>query len=180
MRNNEGFDARKVIPVFFVEVNAPSGILRTNSADRDIMHEGNLYKGVGSLGSIGDYTMTTGTAPTSLRLTLIGISTTLLQQLNDENMRNREVKVWMALLDNDHRINPGRLPFLWFKGRVDTFTLGVGKTISASITASSRLINWARSVNARYTHEDQRKKHPGDDGFKFVNTLHETKLTWGS
>lgn len=177
MRNHANFDARVVRPVFFVEIDAPTGFLRVNSSDRDIALEGFVFKGVGNLGQIGDYSATTGTAPTALRLTLLSIPNDLTQGIAVQQMRNRRVRVWMALLDGAALVATS--PFIWFLGKCDTMSINVGRTTTVTLTATSRLINWARSANTRYTHEDQQKKYPADQGFKFVGSLATTKLTWG-
>ena len=178
MRNHANFDGRVLRPVYFAQIDFPSGMLRVNSSDRNITYGGFLYTGVGNLGQVSDYAATTGTAATGLRLTLTGLPTSTTEQIANENVRNHIVTMALALLDSNYQIITG--PFIWFIGRVDSLTVGVGRVTNVSLSATSRLINWAKASNGRYTHEDQQSKYPADKGFIFISKLAQRKLHWGS
>jgi hypothetical protein len=55
----------------------------------------------------------------------------------------------------------------------------LGPTITIQASLTSRLINWKRSTNSRYTNEDQQEKFPDDKGFRFINDLATRKIQWG-
>jgi hypothetical protein len=178
MRDYPGLENRVIRPIYLAQIDFPSGTIRLNSSDRDFTVGADVFKGVGRLGSISPGETTTGTQATSIRLTLLGLPNDLVMQIGAEDTRNKLVQCWFMLLGDDYQ--PIAAPILWFRGRSDSCTINVGRATTVSISASSRLINWARSVNSRYTHEDQWSKYPGDKGLMFVSRLADTKLFWGA
>lgn len=177
MNNYPGFDANVVRPIFFIEILLQSGPFRATSSDKNIVVDGVLYYAVGGLGKIGEYAMTNGTAATAMKLTLTGIPSDLIGEVANENTRNRPVSVGIALVDEGHKLATPLI--IYFKGTIDSLSMDIGTIISVSTSASSRLINWARSVNSRYTNEDQQSKYPDDKGFQFIADIMNTKLMWG-
>lgn len=178
MRTNPGFDTDVVRPIFFAEFLFDTGPLRLNSSDHDITWGGYLWTGVGQLGSISEYTSTQGTQATSLRLTLQGLPASMVRDLANVNERRKPVKMFLVLLGDDYKLLTA--PFIWYIGTVDSLAVSVSQTASASVSASSRLINWARAANTRYTDEEQQSKHPGDRGLSFLTDLPQRKIAWGS
>lgn len=178
MKNHVGFDENTIRPVYFVEIDLPSGMFRANTADRNITHNGNLFYGIGNLGKISDFTTQTGTAATSLKFTLINIPATMVNEVANENTRNKPVTVYIGLLDESNNLVTDLIK--WFYGTIDSMTVDLGQTVGVSASASSRLINWARSTNGRYTDEDQQSRHDDDRGFMFISGIPTIKLKWGS
>lgn len=178
MRNNPGFDDKVVRPVYFVEILFDSGPFLANTSDRNITVGGKLYYGVGSLGKIGEYTTTSGVAATALKFTLTSIPSSMTGEVVNENTRNKRVTVSIALVDRNNQLLTGLI--VWFAGTIDSLTVDLGQSVSVAASASSRLINWARSVNTRYTNEDQQAKYPNDKGFKFMTDMANIKLRWGA
>lgn len=177
MRNYPQFDASVVRPVYFVEIDFDSGPFLANTSDRNITVGSKLYYGVGSLGRIGEYTTTSGVTATSLKLTLTSIPASMTGEVVNENTRNKPIKVAIALVDQNNQLVTGLIT--WFSGTIDSLTVDLGQIVSVAASASSRLINWARSVNSRYTNEDQQAKYPSDKGFKFIASMPTIKVRWG-
>lgn len=177
MRNHANFDGAVLRPVYFAAISFQSGVLRVNSSDRHITVDGEVYSAVGSLGQISEYAATTGTAATAMRLTLTGLPNAQAQQIANENAINHTVVMRIGLMDAAHAFIT--TPFIWFIGRVDSISLNIGRTTSVSLSASSRLINWAKATNGRYTHEDQQSKYPADKGMVFISQLPQRKILWG-
>lgn len=178
MRNFPQFDETVVRPVYFIEITFDSGPFLANTSDRNITVGGKLYYGVGTLGRIGDYTTTNGVTATALKLTLTNIPSTMTGDVVNENTRNKPVKVSIALVDKNNQLVTGLI--VWFNGTIDSLTVDLGQVVSVAASASSRLINWARSINSRYTNEDQQAKYPNDKGFKFIASMPTLKVRWGS
>ena len=178
MRNRLGFDAAVIRPVYFVDIDFASGPFRANSSDRDIVYNTFTYTGVGNLGQISETSTTTGTAATGIKLTLTSIPQAQAANISEENIRNRKVVVSIALLDAANAILTA--PFVFFSGNMDSMTMDIGRVITVQCSATSKLINWARAINSRYTNEEQQSKFPGDIGFQFVNKLVTLKLQWGT
>jgi hypothetical protein len=181
MLDRVGFDAPFVRPIYFVEVQFESGWFRANSTPRTINVMGNDFAGVGNLGGIGETSATTGTAATSMKLTLNGIPLSFAALIVEENSRNRPVNCYVQLADEAEQAIPAfGDPYQFFGGLSDQMTVSIAQFISVQLSASSKLINWNKPVSSRYTNEDQKSKYPLDNGFKFVNALATTKLQWGT
>lgn len=181
MLDRIGFDANRIGLIYFVEVLFESGWFRANSSPRNITIMGNEWAGVGNLGGIGESSNTTGTAATSMKLSLTGIPLAFAALIVEENSRNRPVNCYVLLVDEAEQPLAGfGDPYKFFGGLSDQMTINVAQFISVQLSASSKLINWNKPVSSRYTHEDQQSKFPLDNGFKFVNSLKTIKLQWGT
>ncbi|MCW2763971.1 MAG: hypothetical protein JWR85_4172 [Marmoricola sp.] len=178
MRSHVGFTGGVVRPVYFVDIDFESGMFRANSSDRSIVFGGHEYFGVGNLGQISEYNTTTGTVATAIKLTLTAIPPEMTMDVAEENTRNRRVNVSIGLVDEAYALLAP--PYIFFTGNTDTLSMDIGRMTTIQLSATSRLINWARSINTRYTNEDQQSQYPGDTGFQFVNKLMTLKLQWGS
>lgn len=178
MRSLIGFTADVIRPVYFVDIDFASGMFRANSSDKSIVYKTFEYFGVGNLGQISESNTTTGTAATGVKLSLTSIPPAMTQNIANEDTRNKRVNIAIGLMSETNVLLAP--PFVFFVGNLDTLTMDIGQMITIQCSATSRLINWARSVNSRYTNEDQQAKFPGDIGFQFVNKLMTLKLQWGT
>lgn len=181
MKNHAAFDATRVTFIYFVAIDLPSGLVLANTSDRDITvtYEGapTLFKGVGTLGTISDCEVASGTEAKTVSFELNGIPSSMMGLLINENARNRTIKAMIAVCNSDGTLITELITF--FQGSIDSMTVSADVSASASLSATSRLINWKRAVNSRFTNEDQLAKYPNDKGFQFVSSLLETTLTWG-
>lgn len=177
MKTYSGFEDKVIRHAYFVYIDLPSGPFRATSLDRNITIDSYLYYAVGSLGKISEYSTKSGIEVGGLKFSLTGISPTMTADVVNENTRNRLIKVGLGLLDADNHILGSVI--WWFTGNIDSMTVDVGQIVSVSASASSRLINWARSVNTRFTDEDQQAAYPGDKGFSFIASLQNSQIRWG-
>ncbi len=122
-------------------------------------------------------TVQTGTVAPSMKFTLTAIPADMTNYVANENTRNKPVNVYVMLFDENNL--PITDLIMWFGGTIDSLAMEIGQVVTVSTSASSRLINWAKSVNSRYTNEDQQNKYPNDDGFKFMSSLATLEITWG-
>lgn len=178
MRANPGFEEKILRPVYFLDIAFASGRFLANSADRNLTIGADLYYAVGSLGKIGEYITLTGVQASALKLTLSNIPIEAVGDIVNEETRNKRVKVAIALMDENHQLVTGLI--YWFNGTIDSLAMEIGQSVSVALSASSRLLNWSRSVNSRYNNEDQQSKYPGDKGFKFISNLINLKIQWGT
>lgn len=178
MKAYPNFDDKVIRPVYFMDIAFNSGDFQANSSDRNIVWNGITWYGVGDLGTINAYEITSGTQASTMKFALAGIPTELTQDVLNENSRNKNVTCYMGLLDANNQLIFD--PFIWFRGTIDSLSVTLGTSIAVAGSASSKLINWARSVNSRYTDEQQQAMYPGDRGFKFIADIINLKLQWGS
>ncbi|HCH8772040.1 TPA: hypothetical protein NNT57_004553 [Salmonella enterica] len=177
MMNFPEFTANIVRPVFFVDIEFDDGNFRACTADRTITADGKEFFGLISVGTISAYTVQTGTVAPSMKFTLTAIPADMTNYVANENTRNKPVSVYVMLFDENNL--PITDLIMWFGGTIDSLAMEIGQVVTVSTSASSRLINWAKSVNSRYTNEDQQNKYPDDDGFKFMSSLATLEITWG-
>lgn len=177
MRSHPEFTATVIRPIYFVEIDFEDAPFRANTSDRNITVDDVLYYGVSTLGKIGDYTTTSGVRASAVKLTLSGIPGDMLAYILAQNTRNKNVKISVALADEANQLITPLI--IWFNGGIDSMTMDIGKQAGAAMSASSRLLNWARSVNSRYTNEDQQFRYPGDKGLQFIANVPQLKLRWG-
>ncbi|CUS06479.1 tail protein [Acinetobacter phage Loki] len=177
MLNITAFTGNIVRPVFFIEMEFDDGFFRACTADRTITADGKEFYGLITVGAISEYNVQTGTVAPSMKFTLTAIPANMTDYVANQNTRNKAVKVYVMLFNEFNE--PLTDLILWFGGTIDSLAMEIGQIITVSASASSRLINWAKSVNTRYTNEDQQNKYPDDDGFKFMSALANLQLTWG-
>lgn len=177
MLNIPEFQTNVIRPVFFVEMDLDDGAFRACTTDRNIIAGGRTFYGLINIASISDYSIQTGTTAPSMKFTLTQIPPDMSDYVANENTRNKPVKVYIMLFDEAGQ--PLTDLIMWFGGTIDSLTVEIGAVLTISASASSRLINWAKSVNSRYTNEDQKSKYPDDNGFIFMSALANLKIAWG-
>lgn len=164
-------------PVILAQLDFQSGTVRATSAPFDVTAEGNVYTGVGNLGAISSVPEGAELQSYAVELTLSGIPPQLVSLALADQYQGREAKLYLALLDEQHRFTG--TPLLIFRGQMDTLDIELGKTATLTLTVQSRLADWERPRLRRYTHEDQRARYPDDKGFEFVGQMVEKSLYWG-
>jgi len=162
---------------FAVELMFASGPSRANSTPTDITIDGNLYRGVGELGRIGPAKESTEVQADKITVGLTGIDPALISIALADHYQGRRGTIYHGLLDEDHQVVGS---YVLFRGRMDVMPIEMGKTATIDVAISSRLADWSRPRGARYTDEEQQRRHPGDLGLQFVSATVERELNWGS
>jgi hypothetical protein len=133
--------------------------------------------GTGALGSIEQINEGADLEAKGVNLTLSGIPSDIIATALGEQYQGRRAQVWYAPLDDAYQIIGA--PIRVFYGRIDTMDIEVGETSSITLSAESKLVDWARPRVSRYNHEDQIAKYPDDLGFQYVAKMVEVELIWG-
>ena len=72
-------------------------------------------------------------------------------------------------------------PVTVFVGKMDVMTINDdGSTATIGLSAESRLIDFRRVRELRYTDEEQAAIDPTDKGLEYVNSIQEKTIFWGS
>jgi hypothetical protein len=167
-----------VRPALCVQMLFDSGAVLANSTPIDININDTVFLGVGMLGRIGMVEETTETQASNLAVELSGIPRELISLALQEKYQGRTLNVYVAYLDRDWRMPAGAVIAI-FSGRMDQMRIELGATATIRVTAESRLTDWDRAHNGRYTDEDQQRRYPGDLGLQFVTRTVEQELAWG-
>lgn len=172
-----GATAPVVRPVILAALDWPSGMVRLASPPFDIVMDGQTYRGVGDLGSIGVVEEGTETRSYGLTLSITGIRPEYLTEVTTNPIQGRPVLLHFGLVDESHSLIG--TPLQIWGGRMDVATIELGQTATITVTAESRLVDWERPRVRRYTHEDQQASFPADMGLEFVSSMSEIELVWG-
>lgn len=164
-------------PVILVELDFASGPIHAHSAVGDLAWNGKTFKGVGHYGKIVEIEETEALQSNPLQLELSGIKPELWAISLGEEYRNRAARIWLGMLDADHRLTGE--PIGPFTGKMDTMDGELGQTGSIVVTIESRMAEWERARVRRYTHADQQAEYPDDFGLEFVSAVAEMELLWG-
>ncbi|RYF82065.1 MAG: hypothetical protein EOO29_08355 [Comamonadaceae bacterium] len=165
-----------------VELQATSGILRLTNWPLDVDVMGHTWKGVGSLGQIGE--MHEGDDGASEKITL-GLSPVPLDMrafaLSDPHeYRDRPARIWVAMLDA-HTMQIQGAPVLRFAGVMDQMSIERRES-SGSIGVTCRTLSYdVRSNPAalRMNHVQHTARHPGERGMEYLQGLVGNPAVYG-
>ncbi|WP_454757002.1 hypothetical protein [Cupriavidus campinensis] len=160
-----------------VQLDFVSAPLRLCTAGYDVAWNGELWLGVGMVGSIDQIQEQATLEATGVSMTISGVPSELVSATLNEQYQGRPCRIWVAPLRDDLQIvsQPVRL----FSGRMDTMDVEVGSTATITVTAESRMVSWDKARVRRYNNEDQQSKYPTDRGFEYVSQMVEKELLWG-
>lgn len=170
-------EAAVLRPVWLAKLAFDSGTTRAWSGRGDITFNSEVYQGIGDLGSIGPVEESVEHKAFGVTLRLTGIPAAMLSIALAEDVQGRTAQVWIGFLDASYQLVAD--PVLVFQGRMDTMDPSLGETVTITLTAESRLIDWDRPRVRRYTDADQQERFPGDKGLEFVSEATEKEIFWG-
>jgi hypothetical protein len=175
---NETAAAQPHVPyVLLGEFDFASGFVRVNSADRFYTHNGQEFGPLGTLAGIGPIKENGNLIPEKLDFQLSGVNNSLITTTITEDYHNRDVRVWLAYLDEDYRFID--TPHLLWEGLMDTMAIRREKNRSMiGLTAENRLIRWNQTAGWTYTWEHQRVFDATDDFLDQVAALVNKVTKW--
>lgn len=170
-----------VAPLLFVELDfATAGYVRAWNGVGPVLWDSKTWLGTGELMSISEITETRAIERTTVSLSLSGVDSALVAVAYGDFSQGRPARVWLGAMDTQtgHIVAD---PYQIFAGRMDTINdADDGNTATITITAESSLADLKR-IRARYmTNMDQQRIFPGDESFRFMPSLQEVPIFWGS
>ena len=146
----------------------------------NLVYNSTTYLGLGTLGTISPLEETTDLAARGLTLRLSGVPTANVSLALTENYQGRECSIMFGALSP----TAGTLiasPVTVFAGRMDVMQItDDGNTAEITMTAESKLMDFKRPREIRYTDEEQQQLFPGDVRLEFVNDIQEKAIYWGN
>jgi hypothetical protein len=141
---------------------------------------GVTYLGIGTLGDISPIEETTDLAARGISLKLSGVPTANVALALTENYQGRACTVLFGALSP----TAGTIissPITVFSGKMDVMQVSDdGQSATIIMTAESRLMDFKRPREIRYTDEEQQNLFAGDVGLEFVNDIQEKPIYWGN
>ena len=145
-----------------------------------LVYNSTTYLGLGTLGTISPVEETTDLAARGITLKLSGVPTANVSLALTEEYQGRECSILFGALSP----TAGTLissPVTVFAGRMDVMQIADdGQTAEIIMTAESRLMDFKRPREVRYTDEEQQSLFAGDVGLEFVNDIQEKAIYWGN
>lgn len=170
-----------VEPVHLVQLTFFSQTEYIWSGTGDLAWNGNAFKGVGSLGELGDVTESTEVKASGTSVRLSGIDPVFLAEALTDIWLGGPAYRWLGAVVPGTRTLIGT-PYPLFVGQVDKPKVYNGpEARTIDLALETRFINHARPTNRRYTSADQAALgYPDDTGFRWVPITSDMALRWGS
>jgi hypothetical protein len=172
------FAAGVLYPAFFAMLTFRSATEYVWTGPGPIVAEdAHTYSGIGSLAGIGGVTEGLEVQASGTSLTLSGIDPALLAESLADIKSGAPAKVWIGALTPSGVLIAR---YLWFSGVIDKPEVSEDdKTISITLALESRLLDFGRATQRRYTSADQRLVHPTDMAMDWVEIQNDIAINWG-
>lgn len=167
----------RVTTAIAARIEFESGTVYVHSGTGPMVLAGNVYYGIGRLGSVDDVEETHATSPTRLKLTLSGLDVGLFATTLNERCVGRQAELYLVALDD---AGVPAVADLIFKGKVSGTGATAGDTAALQYTVSNVFEDWQRPFPDRYTDESHQAKYAGDRIFRYVAQMSERSIFWGS
>lgn len=160
-----------------VRLSLPGGTVRVNGSAADLQLGDETFLGVGGLGAISFVEESAELRAYDCTLSLSGIPTDSIALALTEAYQGAPGTIWEVLFDRATGL-PIVEPIVIFRGRIDQMTIELGQTATVTVTLQDFMADWERPRIRRYTDEDQRNRHPGDTGMRFLPATVEKQIIW--
>jgi len=159
----------------FVEMQLEGGTIYVNTTGWDISWNGHTWLGTFGFGRINQIDDQPGELK-GLSFELGGIESTKVSLVLTENVQGRPVIVYTAIFNGASQVVDA---IVEWRGRLDTMAISEsdGKA-SISVTAEHFGIDLLRGSSIRFSDQDQKRLHPGDNFFEYMVSQADKKLVW--
>ncbi|KTT21904.1 hypothetical protein [Pseudacidovorax intermedius] len=183
VETNAGFDAAAQAPAYgvlaLVEARARSGVIRLTDWPLDVVAMGQTWKGIGSLGKVGELHESDDGAAQKLDFTLSPVDLSMKAfALSDANdWQDRPIRLWVVLVDAQTHQMVGS-PVLRFAGVMDNMKLDRPEANDGSEEPGIRLAARTATYNVRnnpaalrMNNAQHRARFPAERGFEYLQGL---------
>lgn len=165
-------------PAIFFEATFISATIRLWTGIGDITWNSLTWLGNGWLGLPSGGDETEELQATGMQILLTGVPQAIISLVLQEIKQGAAGTLYLGFLDSSGAVIADPYPI--FIGKADTATINEGiDSASISITYESKMIDFERSKEFRYTLESQRYFFPADTGFRYVSFLQDWTGFWG-
>jgi hypothetical protein len=166
--------------VIFIEIDFVSGIQRYTTCGHDLTWNAHTWKGLGGIVSMDSIRESSSLEAIGFKLSLSGVPNAMISLALQEKTQGRACRVYIGCFDSDNGVLIGT-PFADYSGRLDTLEINRGNVESViSVNVESRMADFARPANGRFTDAYHQSKYPGDGFFKHVAKFAEADLIFFS
>jgi hypothetical protein len=144
-----------------------------------LTYGGKGYLGMGDLGNVAPIEETTDLSARGVTFQLSGVPTAFISLALDENYQGRNCSIMLGALSTTASLIAS--PVTVFVGKMDVMAISDdGEQAQITMSAESRLIDFRRVRESRYTDEEQTAIDPTDKGLEFVTAIQEKTIYWGN
>ncbi|HSG29941.1 MAG TPA: hypothetical protein VLB82_00175 [Thermodesulfobacteriota bacterium] len=169
-----------VRPILLVYIGFATPVYLTNcSFDlvSSVSGSSQTYTASGHLRGITNISETNTPTKNSLALSLSGVEQTYIAVALNENIINKEVKIWRGFLDSSNSLISD--PFLLFYGTIDDFKINdTTETANLVLTITSHWGQFEKQSGRTSTSNSQQRFFSGDLGMEYA-ALTVRDLKWG-
>lgn len=166
-----------VHPAFLTEMSFPTGTINIWTGQGTISWDSKEWTGTGKLIGFSSFPERTDGSAQGIQITISAVDSELISDATQDRFQGSPVSVWIALLTDSGAV-VGE-PFKLFGGQMDTGKIqDTGEKATITINAESRLIDQLRTIQYRYTDQDQQNLYAGDKGFEFISTIKDRQVLW--
>lgn len=167
-------------PVILVELDFSSGFVRVWNGVGTLPWNGEQWLGTGGLMALSQIEETREIEAVGLSMTLSGVPSAMVSVAYGDFSQGRPAKVWLGALN----VDTGALvsdPVAIFQGRMDTISdSDDGAEALITVTAESNLADLKRLRTRFLTDQDQQRIYPGDRSLRYLSSLQDRPVYWGS
>src|SRR5260221_12919929 len=147
------FASGTLVPFFMGTFQFKTTTQRVWSGVGDLTVDGQTFKGVGSFAEIGTISEGTEVEAKGTYVKLSGIDPVLLGESLSDIQAGLQVLLWIGAMDQ--ACNVIGTPYQIFGGIIDQSSVEMGdETISITLHLESKVVDFARSSNRKYTSAD--------------------------
>lgn len=176
--------------VYLIQLESSGGTVRLTTAPLDMAWDGQTWEGIGGALTFGGVEEGPEASAQGVELTLSGVDQTIIAVLLSNNMRGREVRIWLAHLADAGTIVPDPLEiFRGFQNSEYTITDSRDPeqpgTVVVKTRVQSRLSVLGKPTPVRtneVSHNDMLKRAAlatGDTFFRNVGSIVGGDIRWG-
>jgi hypothetical protein len=171
--------APQLAPFTATRMNFDSGAVRYWSGYGTITIDGNPYQGIGVLGAVSAVEETEDLSARGVTIQLSGIPSALISLALDEDYQGRTASIMFGSLNETTGAVISSITV--FSGRMDVMTItDDGQSAVINFAVENKLIDFQRTRESRYTHEEQLRRYPADKGLEYVAGLQDKTIYWGN
>lgn len=172
----EAFDQGAVTLVIMAEIDHPEGFGYFWSGLGDLDHDGNVYRGFGSLVSISAVQSSTDVEVVEVRFVLSGVDADLLAGL-DDSVKGRSAHLYEALLDDNYRVIERTL---LVESTLDyqVYAVGADGKATIALVAHAGMYQLLNRSGAKWSPQEARAIYPDETGFDEIHLQEDQPETW--
>lgn len=166
-----------VSALYALKLDLVSGFSRMHSGLGPLVIGGEVYHGVGAMGSVSAQKEQLSTSPTKLNVSLTGLDDSLLAEVMRERLVDRMAWLYLVVIGADG------VPLnacLQFKGRISQTPIKAGETNTIQLTISNIFEDWQKGINRRNTDESHRREHSDDRFYRYQSEMQDRSVYFGS